>query len=275
MTSFVISTASETAQSLVSGETGVVTTSGSIVSLVGLSAIDGAGSYRLTIDGMVLGATYGINGASGSAGRISIGSGGYVSGGSAAINSSSSTSFDANNAGTLQGGTYGILSTTTNPATGHDFSLTNTGTISGGYGVYAAIIEGDATINNSGTILGRNNAIFVVSSGSDSRTSIDNSGILQASGATANAIYIDSGSSSIVNSGTINGSITLGGAASRLTNSGTINGNIYGSALADIYTFSGGTVSGTIFGDSGDDIYNVDTAGLRLVETSENGFDAV
>ena len=75
MTSFVISTASETAQSLVSGETGVVTTSGSIVSLVGLSAIDGAGSYRLTIDGMVLGATYGINGASGSAGRISIGSG--------------------------------------------------------------------------------------------------------------------------------------------------------------------------------------------------------
>ena len=275
MTSFVISTASETAQSLVSGETGVVTTSGSIVSLVGLSAIDGAGSYRLTIDGMVLGASYGINGASDSAGRISIGSGGYVSGASAAINSSSSTTFDVNNAGTLQGGTYGILSTTTNPATGHDFSLTNTGTISGGYGVYAAIIEGDATINNSGTILGRNNAIFVVSSGSGSRTSIDNSGILQASGATANAIYIDSGSSSIVNSGTINGSITLGGAASRLTNSGTINGNIYGSALADIYTFFGGTVSGTIFGGAGDDVYNVDTAGLRLVETSENGFDAV
>ncbi len=276
MTAFVISTASETAQSLANLETGVVTTSGSIVSFTGLGAIDGAGSYRLTIDGMVMGALYGVNGADNSSGRISIGASGYVSGSSAGINSSSATIFQVNNAGLVEGNVYGILSTTTNPATGHDFRLTNTGTVtSGGTAVYTAIIGGDAVINNSGTIIGGGTGIFVVSVGSSSQTSISNSGIIQGGSQTPSAIYIQDGAAVIVNSGTINGAITLGGTGSRVTNSGAINGDIYATAGTDIFTFSGGTVSGTVFGGAGDDTYNVNTAGLILVESTASGTDAV
>ncbi len=104
MTSFVISTPTETAQSLADLEFGVVTTSGFIVDLVQSAAISAAGSYRLNIDGMVMGNLYGVSGAASSSGRISIGSNGYVSGDQAGIYSSSATVFQVNNAGDILGG---------------------------------------------------------------------------------------------------------------------------------------------------------------------------
>jgi Ca2+-binding RTX toxin-like protein len=275
MTVFVISSASETAQSLANGEYGVITSAGSIVSLAGSAAISVAGNFRLTIDGMVLGNLYGIEG-DGSLGRINVGTNGYVSGQAAGISGTSANSFEVSNAGLVEGRNYGVLSSTALSESGHNLFLTNTGTItSGGYGVYASIVGGDATINNSGTIIGSNAAIFVFSLGSSSQTSIMNSGVIQASGPNPSAIFIQDGAATIVNSGTINGIITIGGTSSHFTNSGTINGNIYGSSGTDIFTFAGGTIAGTVFGGAGDDQYNVDVAGLILLESTNGGLDGV
>lgn len=154
-------------------------------------------------------------------------------------------------------------------------SLTNRGTIdSDGRGVAMEAAKTDLT--NSGHIEGVSYAIDVSATGS--KIVNEANGVLEASSAAVNFSF-GSGKSTFTNEGTVTstGGMALYDASGTTTviNKGTIIGAISLGSGADIFKNSGGTVSGTISGGAGNDIYVVDRTSLTLSEFDNQGKDTV
>ncbi len=302
MTSFTISTAVDTGQTLVNGESGVVTSTGAIDGFTTGTAIAMSGTVRITIDGLVAGDTYGIASSGNTTARVTVGTNGTISG-DTGVSSTSSASFSVTNHGTISGASIGLSSSTDffgDLLAGHNFTLTNTGTISSlsGTAVFASTGDGITRINNSGTILGDTAAIRIEALNSSAINTITNSGTIQAMGPDGDALFVLQGTTTltntgtvigdvviagtgsttkVTNSGTISGDVSISGSATgaALTNTGTINGNVGGTDYKDVFRLSGGTVTGSVMGGQGNDDYFVNNTGLILSEALNGGVDTV
>lgn len=302
MPTFTISTAVDTAQTLSNGQSGVVTSTGAIDGFVAGTAIIMSGSVSLNIDGLVVGDSNGIASAFETQARITVGRNGSVFG-DTAISSISSTTFTMTNAGNVAGESAGISSSTSFQGPGpyaHNFTLTNTGSISAsdGMAIFVSSGNGGARINNSGQILGTSAAIRIEPLSSAAVVSITNSGTIQALAPDGDAILVIGGATTlsntgtilgdvsltsgttaarITNSGTISGDVSVTGSTtgSAITNSGTIDGSISGTSAKDTFKFTGGTVTGSVAGGLGNDDYHVNATALILSEAASAGYDNV
>ena len=119
---------------------------------------------------------------------------------------------------------------------GSSNSVTNTGTIGGGfYGIF--MTGGSNTVTNSGTISGLNIAIGF--GGNDGGASIRNTGLIEGVGFDAVAIeFSNSGAVAVSNLGTILGLVVFDGSDATMNNSGAIDGEI--AFFGDNNTYLGG-----------------------------------
>lgn len=211
------------------------------------AAINGVVAYlsgftQVQVYGSLYGATA-IEQSQGASSRILVGAGGTVAGVTAGIDAgdggvtltnygfiSGATAVDLGvtgglaNHGTIAGTTYAARMELT-----YTFDVLNTGTISGGYGLY---MYGNQpfSITNSGLISGRNYAIQVIN--------------------------VTSFSGVVVNTGTIDGRVGLfSDRGARLENSGTIIGNIqFGSGDDVLDSTTGQILAGLVSGGAGSDV---------------------
>lgn len=169
---------------------------------------------------------------------------GEVFGADAGLRFRHGSNLEADNHGILSGVDFGVRFFSC------DFSLTNTGEISGGYGVFLSTTEG--TITNSGQITaseaGGNGIRAGISLGA---ITVINSGEITAPNI---AILLDDYADELTNSGEIIGDVVMGNGGDVVNNSGTIVGLLDLGFGDDFYSGrTGGVVTGQIdMGDGND-----------------------
>ncbi len=215
MTSFVVTDATTTAQTLTSNETGFVGSLGGIYDIVGTAAVTMSGvGATLTAAGDIFGNTYGVEVTNGLGHNLTFLQSANIYGQSAGISMSLDTS-----------------STTS--------SLTNHGSIAGTFG---ADIDGDNTgvlsMINTGDFTGTGNGLNVEDMFS---FQLVNSGVITGAGfagITLSDTSMSGGDAVIVNTGEISGTVfgvTSTNVSLTLKNTGTINGIISLGDLEDYF----------------------------------------
>jgi hypothetical protein len=230
--------------------------------------------WKVTVNGLIDGASVGLAIDVGGAGKstLTIGTEGIIrteDNAAAALDLHSAA--DVTNAGDILGGAAGIAIDDLAAATGKGFTITNaaTGTISGTVGITDIASGQILTLKNLGTIAGQFHAVEW-----DGAALITNSGTMQ-----GDLVQTTAGATTITNSGMIDGAITLEDGVNKLTNSGTIHdavtssggattlsntGELFSVALgggADTFTNSGkGHVADTVdLGDGANKLTNSGT----------------
>ncbi len=296
MASFVVTTDTQSGQSMSAGEFGFVAANGSILAPVGSAAVlagtatlvsygalaastasalvlNAAASTSVTIAATGSVVTSGIDLAaiSGSfAGPFALHLSGMVSGGQG-INLAASKPFSTiniGNDGTLRGLGF---------AAGHAIALTldpssavvisNTGAIStAGTGPTIQVWgQGGVTLTNTGNILNASASGAAIAV--DGTLTLRNSGLIEGD-------VIATLSANMFNSGTIHGDIQLGGSNDTLRVSGLVMGDVVlGNGLGAFYQ-TGGRVMGCVYGGTGDDQYHVDRPDTQISDTT-GGLDTV
>ncbi|MBU2992677.1 calcium-binding protein [Octadecabacter sp. 1_MG-2023] len=155
------------------------------------------------------------------------------------------------NTGTITGLFTDISTIAAINGSGDNFSFMNSGTVTS---VSSDIfqISNNATISNSGSLIGVSNGFDLNTSVGESVT-ISNSGLIQTN---ADAITSSSGNLTLKNSGTVDGEITSSGTSAEdtIVNTGTILGDISLSGGADVVR-NFGAIDGDIFLGDDADIY--------------------
>jgi Ca2+-binding RTX toxin-like protein len=162
--------------------------------------------------------------------------------------------------------------------------IVNAGVIHGGdeqgYGVYMRGDKG-STVVNSGAIVG-DTGVFLYAginqSMPDGETVITNSGTIYGihTGVethTAAGDYLR-----LVNTGLLKGEDTAYSGdigSDRLTNSGTISGDVTLGAGNDSFQSVGGKLIGNLYGGAGDDTLLTTSSSLKMIESSNKGYDTV
>ncbi|WP_238368002.1 calcium-binding protein [Mesobacterium pallidum] len=204
---------------------------------------------------------------------------------------------------TLQNtGTFGILSAHAEvslantggvgqmSAYGRDTAISNAGLIGGAvedyeYAIYLAPVYasnpdgiGDATIDNTGQILGQTAAIRAAVG--DGSLTIRNSGEIQgnhAIWAVDQSTDASEGPVTIFNSGVLAGQVQLDRGADLIDTSGTIMGAVDMGAGTDTFVYRGGTVTGPVTGGDGGDTYELRAwGGVEITEAAgDSGYDRI
>lgn len=286
MASFFLTSSSNVARTLLTGETGFVGEGATLYALA--DAVTASGDFFLTAMGSIVGDNFGDalqTTATVSNARVTVGAAGsLVSTASTAFNGTVNNVLQLNNAGTISGVTAAIaLTATAQSGVVPDYHVANTGRImsnsasasantvnftmpagglvdlanagvivNGGFGGAIKVVGGRLDLTNSGTIQCRSASTAVLTdAGGDT---IDNTGTI------IGGISLNDGSDKVTNHGGIIGSLTLGNGSDRLVNNSTITGTV---SLTD--TLTSGAISdtvvnaGLIIGDvllgNGNDIY--------------------
>jgi serralysin len=241
MTSFIITSANTTAQTLNFGDYGIITSGGALAVTSG-PAITFTQYALLTVQGTISGFGEGIFSTNG--GQIVVAKGGVITAGDAALSFtgggvSNSTSIE--NAGTLAGLQGVFLEAST-------LRMTNSGDISG-YSGSALDLDsegGIVVLRNTGTIAG---SIFGIFSDGNSSEIYTNTGTITGLNG---AMFLSDAVSLVTNTGLLDGSVNLGGGADRFNGSGGVQGDVFGGNGAD--TVWGGQADDNLSGDVGADI---------------------
>ncbi|MGD9917020.1 MAG: calcium-binding protein [Paenirhodobacter sp.] len=259
MTSFFVTYGTSNTQSLAAGETGLVTTAGSMMPASGVSPIAMSGA-TLTVYGAVMGTdapAVALVNTDDAANSITIGASGTLSA--------------TGGGGVIDGLGMGLGFP--------NLILTNFGLIAGaGVGTDGVLLQaGGNRINNAGTIFAADDDAIQINNGfgtSDSlyANTIINSGTI--SGTTALNVASLAGNR-IVNSGLMQGTdvaIRLNGnGADHLINTGQIVGDVLTGPGDDVIDLRGGTVNGVVNGGTGSDLYLIDDPAVEITEGSETG----
>jgi Ca2+-binding RTX toxin-like protein len=296
MTSFLVTTDTQSGQNVSTGEFGFVAASGSILAPVGPAAslsgtatlvsygalaaatasalvLKDAGSTSVTIAATGSVVTSGIDLAaiSGSfAGPFALHLSGMVSGGQG-VNLRAATSFSTiniGNDGTLQGLGFAAgqaIALTLDPTSAAVIS--NTGMIStAGSGATIQVWgQGQVTLTNTGNIL--NASASGVAVAVDGALTLRNSGQIEGDVSATQ-------SANIFNAGTIHGDIRLGSANDTVRVSGLVMGDIVMGDGRGAFYQTGGRVMGCVYGGNSDDQYHVDRADT-VISDATGGVDIV
>jgi Ca2+-binding RTX toxin-like protein len=289
MPSFAENLFTQTARSLLTGETGFVASSGAIVT-GNAAAVTMAGNSALTVLG-TLNSSFSGGTVDGDGARFSllVGSTGFV-GNSAetALDMATATTLSLTNRGFVHGASSGLLVTGNGQATvlnygtisgvsgdairlevnsGLSAFVTNSGLIEGGSdGI--EVVTGQLTLRNSGTILSRNGS-SVTSAGLED--AISNYGTL------VGKVETGGGTDTITNfaGGLIDGSLNAGDGNDVVTNYGHINDVVILGAGDDTFRGTGGTLGVAIEGGTGNDIYVIDDPDTFITELTGEGVDRI
>lgn len=239
MATFSISTATTTAQSLIGGEIGLVSDTGSILAATA-SAVSVNGGGTLVIGGAVVsGTAYGAHYFGAGVGYLTLSSSAILAGNRGVQCESSMADFYLNNAGTIQGET-------------------------GGVSVYAS----NTTLMNSGAIYGNNSTgIYLQNS---IGFYVSNSGVIE--GSNYGVYQQDIGGGTIFNSGRIAGvveALHLSNGADRVTNAGVLAGDVKLGEGADTFLGASGTQD-WVYGEAGNDSIVGGAGDERLDGGTEN-----
>ncbi|MCC7321904.1 MAG: M10 family metallopeptidase C-terminal domain-containing protein [Rubellimicrobium sp.] len=277
MTSFLISGTSQTSQSLVDGETGVIAPD-SILSVPISPALHVSGSTWVNVLGTIASSQVYAIGTVGSPIRttINVGSSGGIyslaptdgSTGYPALHLSAGST-EITNAGTISG-TFGTIMQWDGA-----FRLANSGMIRATWGdvIYLGSTTSPTFIQNSGTITSLGGRAAISAYWVSQPVAIINSG--EISTTAWQAIATGSGNDTLVNAGLIQGSVNTNGGADTVTVTGTITSTLYLGEGDDIVTVAGGTVAGGISGGEGHDTFDVDSLAIRIYEMTGEGTDTV
>ena len=130
-------------------------------------------------------------------------------------------------------------------------SVHNGGYIFGhGNGIELASLNSGGRIVNSGSVEAGDDGLYV-STGAAFTTRVNNAGSIEGDGF---AIEVQSGSLSLVNTGTLTGGLSLSVGADDIRNRGTITGDVALGGGNDAFDGRLGMVNGTVDGGSGNDI---------------------
>ena len=227
--------------------------------------LDSFGPWTLNINGTVLSTAPGFVGIAltGSISNVTanIGAEGFISGASAGLLLQSTGTQTITNAGTVEGGTYGI-------ATIGKTTITNSGTISGGADAINVQNNASATIKNTGTIDGN---LTLSANGIHSVTNSNSivgdiifgikDDTLTNSGNLNGLIHFATGNNKFTNSGEATGTINFGSGNDTLTNSGVLDGTaITLGGGKDVVTNSKHITGSVTFGSDDDKFTNTGTS---------------
>jgi Ca2+-binding RTX toxin-like protein len=148
------------------------------------------------------------------------------------------------NYGAVDGERYGLFVTALDTAA----TLSNHGTISGANTAVYADYFNNFSMTNTGTVIG-GRGIF----SNDGNVKIDNSGLIASiNGAAGDGVKMGYGQLELKNTGTIIGKVVAAHGFDTIVNDGLIRGDVLLGSSTDI--FSGvGRVEGTVFGEGGND----------------------
>lgn len=155
-----------------------------------------------------------------------------------------------------------------------EFNITNSGDISGYYGIRVEHADVVVNLDKGGTVDGSVQALRVISQAGDTATFINNGSVSVSEG--GYALWGEAGAETLTNNGTVLGDISMGDGRDRIVNRGAMSeGKIDLGAGGDVFDGRGGTFSGNIFGGAGNDVFIVDKANVKLNEFAEGGRDTV
>lgn len=278
MTSFTVTSFSNAARTLTTGETGFVSTAGALVVTSG-SAITTTGGVLTLLGAVTSFDDHAINATSGGA-NILIGAAGHVSSQTdTAIELSVTESVVISNAGVISGAGRAI--SVERPSGSGGVTLTNTGDITGGSNaINIGANAGSVGIVNSGTISGMIGAISMSAAANTFFLSFVNSGTIQiANRAQFTTVALQGEVVDFTNSGTILGKVVVTGnttsQTSTYSNTGLIDGDLTTGNGADTIDTRFGTITGTIRGSGGNDTYLIGASGGTIVELAGGGTDTV
>lgn len=296
MTSFLVTTDTQSGQSVSAGEFGFVAESGSILAPVGPAVVlsgtatlvsygalaastasalvlkdSGATSVTIAATGSALTSGIDLAAISGSfVGPFALHLSGMVSGGQGVNLRAAMTSSTINigNDGTLQGLGFAAgqaIALTLDPTSAAVIS--NTGMIStAGSGPTIQVWgEGGVTLTNTGNILNASaNGVALVVGGA---LTLRNSGQIEGDVSATQ-------SANIFNAGTIHGDILLGSSNDTVRISGLVMGDIILGDGRGAFYQTGGRVMGCVYGGTGDDQYHVDRSDT-VISDATGGVDTV
>lgn len=253
MPNFTVSTDISVIQALSSGQTGVVTANGSLVTTAGTAVAVGPLGSSMIVAGALVATSYGVSG-SGSH-RLDVGATGIVSGGLSALRMTSGEAI-VSNAGTMSGGSTAIS------FAGTSLTVVNSGNMAGNNttGIFA-VATLSVLLTNSGDISATSYGVFQQGAGSET---ISNSGTI--SGRSA-SLTLGDGVSTVTNSGTLLGDVMLGGGNDRFDGTAGVQSEVLGSFGND--TIRGGAQAETLDGGSGVDLLVGGAGDDRLVGGTE------
>ncbi len=298
MASFVVTTDTQSGQSLLAGEFGFVAAHGSILAPVG-SAVVVNGTATLVAYGDLAASTASalvLNAVSSTSVTIAA-SGSVVTGGIdlAAISGSFSGQFALHLLGMTSGGQGVNLTASKTFSTiniGNDGTLQGLG-FAGGHAIALTLNQGStAVISNTGMISTAGTGATIKVSGQWGGTTLTNTGdilnasalqaaievtgdlALRNSGRIEGAVTVKDGIADIYNAGTLHGDIKLSGYADTVRISGVVMGNVTLGDGANVFWQTGGRVMDTVYGGFGDDTYHVDRSDTAISDMT-GGMDVV
>jgi Ca2+-binding RTX toxin-like protein len=225
-------------QVLNTGESGVVTVNGNLMTGAQDTAVSMTDFAFLNVAGTILSQAFGID--SVNAAYVSVAASGAVIGNTTAIHIAGATfASTVNNRGLVYGATA-IISDS------GPLNVLNAGQITGD--AFAAISTtgtGLVTVTNSGDIFGSTYGILTAGT---STATITNTGVISG---IIGALSLANGVSVVLNTGTLGGKSLLGGGADVFNGAGGVQGSVYGGAGAD--KILGGVTDDALFGDAGAD----------------------
>ncbi len=273
---------------------GVVVGSTDTYAIIGQGSGHSVVVYGEVVGGGASGISLGFDGTSQNE-KVKIYAGGSVSGFGAGYGGIALTGsrLSLDNAGDVWGDYYGAYFGASN---GSLSTLDNTGTISSGSHAVYLTNTGSVSINNSGTIDGYGNSVYVDEfNGTKGYYNITNTGTMNGGILATNAalLYyngenghliggIDAGIGDDYLAGGVEGdSFYGGGGFDRLFGNGG-NDLLFGQAGGDVLqggvgddTLDGGTEADTMAGGAGNDAYYVDDAGDVVTELKNQGTDSI
>jgi serralysin len=241
MTSFVITTAVTTPQTLGLSEIGVIAANGvlAVSSSSTTPAVNINAFAQLIVAGVLSGRGNAVTTSDSAA--ISVTATGLIT---AAANAIETVSAEFASTVVNGGSIYGSIAVN---ASGLSLTVSNTGQMVGDFGAgIVANLTGALTVTNSGTISGKSIAIDRTGAGSDR---VINSGIIEGGDA---ALFLGNGVSRVTNAGVMSGAVFLGGGADSFNGVGGTQDAVNGGLGAD--TIYGGMFTDRLNGDAGADL---------------------
>ena len=298
MASFVVTTDTQSGQSMSAGEFGFVAANGSILAPVGSAAVL-AGTATLVSYGALAASTASalvLNAAASTSVTIAA-TGSVVTSGIdlAAISGSFAGPFALHLSGMVSGG-QGINLAASKPFS--TINIGNDGTLQGlgfaaGHAVALTLNQGSkAVISNTGMITTAGSGATIKVSGQWGATTLTNTGdivnasalqaaievtgdlALRNSGRIEGGVMVKDGVADIYNAGTLHGDVKLSGYADTVRISGLVMGNVILGDGANVFWQTGGRVMDTVYGGFGDDIYHLDRSDTAISDTT-GGIDVV